>query len=242
MFRHWLSLFLIVGLTQISLPSLEAQSAESLSPIPQSAPLDGKIDAKVYPNYDALRRGAEMKVAVVPFRPGHGPSFGALPIFLRRASSLAPESISTRLEFDPLEGLSLSIVEPTHSKATKFSFSTQPVQVLTPAFKNHPVAFRVKITASQSVPLGAYVLHGRLTYREVDDRGISDPWVIPVEIPIHVVERDTKVKKDRYWTFDQSQAKETTTLVLLSPVLIPAAALMGAVCLLSLSLGNHCTD
>jgi len=41
------------------------------------------------------------------------------------------------------------------------------------------------------------------------------------------VEHSAKTKKDKGWTFDQSQKKETTTLVLLAPVLILLGLLDG---------------
>lgn len=126
MFRRLFSLFLIAGLALVPQALLEAQSATASSPIPLSPLVDGKIYAKVYPNYDALRRGSEMKMAVVPLRHGHSPYSGQLPIFLRSASSLAPESVSTRLEFDPVEGLSLGAVEPP-------SFESKEIPVFQPA-------------------------------------------------------------------------------------------------------------
>jgi hypothetical protein len=84
------------------------------------------------------------------------------------------------------------------------------------------------VTATESVPLGLHLLRGKLTYRIVDDRGISALQVLPFEIPIRVVEHNAKAQKVD-WTFDQSQAKETTTLVLLSPVLIVIGLLDGIV-------------
>lgn len=104
------------------------------------------------------------------------------------------------------------------------------------------MAFRVKVTASKSVPPGNYTIHGKLTYREVDDQGISDPQVIPVEIPIHVVGRGAKVNKSRYWTFDQTRAKETAAFVLLSPLLVPVVALGGVFCAISWAASGHCDD
>ena len=230
MFRCWLPLLLIAGLVLLPQPFLVAQAAQDLSSVPPIPLIDGKIYLKVSANYDALRRGARMEIAIVPYRHHQVPHMESLPVFLRSAPSLKPESVSTRLEFDPVEGLSLNNLQP-HSKARLFPFSGQPVEVLTPAFKNRPVAFRVRVTASKAAQPGIYVLHGKLTYREVDDHGISEPHVAPFEISLCVVNQTDKVNKDRYWAFDQSQAKETTVLVLLTPVLIPLAAVAGVICL-----------
>ncbi len=233
MFRRLLSLFLVVGLTQIARPLAEAQSVPDPFPATPTLP----IDAKVYTNFDVLRQGTEMKVAILPLRRTKGYTTEPLPVFVRSAPSLVSEAVSTSLELEPADGLSWDAVKSPSSMAEKFHFSNQPIQVFTPAFKSHPIAFRMKVTAAEGAPVGPHLLRGKLTYRIVDDREISALRVLPVEIPIRVVAHNAKAQK-LAWTFDQSQAKETTTLVLLSPILIPLGILNSIVSCLFNSCGS----
>jgi hypothetical protein len=138
---------------------------------------------------------------------------------------------------DPAQEFSLSVLQPPRVKARRFSFAKQTIKVLVPTSGGRPLVYRLKVSAAESVAPGPYVLRGKFTYREVDDQGISSPHILLVEIPIRVVDHNANAKKDKYWAFDRSRAKETTTLILLTPVLIPLGAVAGVVCLIA---WGHC--
>jgi hypothetical protein len=240
MFRRSLTLCLAIALTQIATAQSATEPSSTKPPLvdPFQVQPPPPVRFLAYTNYDVLRQGTEMKVAVALIR--HWDSHTVSPPqFVLSARSLVPESVSTCLELDPAPEFSLSALQPPHAKATRFSFAKQSIKVLVPTHRGRPVVYRVKVSAAESVAPGPYVLRGRFTYREADDQGISNLHIVPIEIPIRVVDHNASAKKDKYWTFDQSRAKETTALVLLAPVLIPLGAVAGVVCLIA---WGDCTD
>jgi hypothetical protein len=222
MLRCPLALSLISYVLCVNSSTLMAQTLPENTPTPP-------ITIKTFNNFDALRQGTEMKIAIVLMTPG-APSREAQSQFVRNVPSLQAEPISTHLELDCAEGFSFGAIHPPNWKAKKFTFSPERIQVFAPKSKRAPLAFLVTVRAADSLAPGSYTLQGKLTYRQVNNVGLSASESVPMEIPIRVVSHDAQAKKV-YFGYEHSHARNVMYAILLLPVVVPAIVVAGAACL-----------
>ena len=77
--------------------------------------------------------------------------------------------------------------------------------------------FHFRLWAHPSVAAGNYVLKGKLRFQSVSKSGVSSEQELQFDVPVHVVERKTKVGKNVAYKSDMT-AWEWTRLMLLMPL------------------------
>ncbi len=195
-------------------------------PTPSTNNQQPNVQAEVpLPNYQALaqmqsiRRGTTERAGVMFTIPKE------LVVSPRnRGGKLVP----LRLEFDKQEGITLSHFEFPPDFGTPFTLQNAPVRRV---WADMAIHFRVK--ASRQAVLGERVLKGKLTYQIVRTNEALPPQTLDLQLPLNVVDHDATVSKNSDYTekFGDLRRDHHMLMWILSPILIPAVAVVVLVCL-----------
>jgi len=160
---------------------------------------------QTYTRYDAIRRGREEDVGI-QLRIG---AFVA-------TESDAPEVVPLKLEFEPLEGITVKGIHVPKGDKLKHGNAMFPV-TLSPY-----IHFRIR--ADRNGPLGLRTLKGKITFQKLHaDGSVAGPVEqVDVQIPLTVVDYDAKVRKADF-PYAPTQAWEVVVIILAVPVLIAIA-------------------
>ena len=177
------------------------------------------------PNYQALaqmqsiRRGTTEQASVMFTIPKE------LVVSPRdRGGKLVP----LRLEFDKEEGITLGHFEYPPDFSTPFTLQNDPVRRV---WADMAIHFRVK--ASPQAALGERILKGKLRYQIVRTNEALPPQTLELQLPLNVVDRDSTVSRNSEYTekFGDLRGDHHMLMWILSPILIPAVAVVVLVCL-----------
>lgn len=168
--------------------------------------------------YDKLRQGSEEYAEVILYTPQ--------PLYLGSSDAKDSRLIPTRFEIEPAEGFRISAFRYPASREERFSFDSRPYKILEGS--GNDLRLRFKVRSSPSLPVGRYVLKGKLRFQSVSDSGISEPAERFVDIPVEVVERHAKVEySDRSIAGIRGvKPGEWAGIVLLAPVWVPVGFFM----------------
>lgn len=201
-----------------------AQAAENQPSTPphSSNPSTPQPNYQPYTFYDAVRRGTTEEAAIQLLSVG----------FITTPKSKVSGIVPLNLEFEPVEGLTVSQLHYPTTYPRKFNFQSQLVPVTGLAH------IEFKVHADLNAALGPRILTAKLTFQPIQiDSGIGPVHEAVVEIPITIVDRHTSVKKTGYPYHHMPKAEEVALIVALVPLAVAVMPIYLA-CMAS----NNCPD
>jgi hypothetical protein len=224
-------------LAVVLLPSIVWAQEQSL-PVPEKQETVATKDPQ--PIYKALvdprtiRPGkTEIAVAVLFLGPG-------LVVSRNESSS---DLVPLKMDFEESDGLTATSLSFSNEQLRKFAFHDEAMrngELLEPPGERDRLTIRdtrvrvldgsllrvnFKLKASKNAPLGEHLLRAKVTVQSISDLAVLPPQQIEVQLPVTVVDHDTKPKTAR------SDAGGTPILIwILAPLLIPLIVVMAIVC------------
>jgi hypothetical protein len=178
---------------------------------------------RAYTRYDAIRRGREEDVGIQLRISG----------FVTARKALVPGVLPLKLEFEPLDGVTVKEVHDPRVEEGYVKFNGGPVK----ATRWPYVHF--KIRADRNGPLGLRILKGKFTFQQFspDGSGVGPMEQVEVQIPLNVVEHDASVHKADF-PYGPTPAWEIVVLIIAVPVLIAIVLPFFLICVAT----ARCTD
>jgi len=202
--------------TLILLPALTAAQAQTTQSTSAHAVAVKRPAAESFTYYNQIRKGTTEDCVVMLKADG----------WVSTPNHPLADAVPVKLDFEPQESLTVQAVRYPKPGKRKFDFTPQPVSVTEAWYL--PIQF--KVHANSNAALGPHTLRGKLTFQTIADKaGIGPLQQIEVEIPLVVVEHNSKVDKAQ-WPLTRTPVALIVVLIVLSPVLVPVAFVMMAVC------------
>jgi hypothetical protein len=165
--------------------------------------------AQVVQRYEKLRRGHDELVAIFADK---FPVCYDCPFSREFDPSLAEDEV----QIEPLEGFTFHYAKGEFQKSVSFK---SPVWKTTTDTKAGFVNL-IKISASQDMPPGDYMIRGKLVVATIENN-LYNRRKVDVTIPVTVVEKNAKIRKAS-WHYDpmvDRHIKSTLTWIALAPAL-----------------------
>lgn len=200
---------------------------------------------KPFPRYNELRRGTSEELLVdIRLAFEKQPNSGQVVIFpygnggnghdyLVASDASGPGIVPARVEFEIAQGFTVKMTHPPKSKRRRLAFDSHPLKV-----NEGDGVFGFKIHAASDVALGQHVLRANLSLQIANDSGLSIPQQIQLEIPITVVERHAKVKREG-WPYPLE--KTPTYIYALAPLMVLTVPLWIVVAVVCAARGEDCS-
>jgi hypothetical protein len=209
----WRSVLAVVLLPSLTAAKAPPQGAPEFSKETVNAILYGPSRTlpapqplyRAYTRYDAIRRGRDEEVGIQLRTDG----------FVTSAKSAVPGVVPLKLEFEPLDGVTVKEIHDPKVDGGLLKFKGEPVK----ATRWPYVHF--KIRADRNAPLGLRVLKGKFTFQQFssDGSGIGPVEQVDLRIPLNVMEHDAVVHKTDF-PYAPTPAWEIVVLIIAVPVLI----------------------
>ena len=170
----------------------------------------------VDPQYTELRRGTEegffLRAKIDPTGAGNGALYWGAP------SPRNGRIAATILEIEAPKGLVAQSV--LHGPVKKVRLRAGAADfVMGPGMAE----FHFKLWAPPGVAVGDYVLKGRLRFQPVGQAGVSAEQELRFDVPVHVVERKSKVGKNEFYESEMTPWDWVRVILLipLAPFFLP---------------------
>ena len=207
----WRALCAVVLLPTFTAAQSEvAATAQTVQSQPSSAAATGptKPAYRSYTYYNEIRRGTTEDIAVQMAVPG----------LVTLAQSPVPGIVPLRLELQTVEGFTIDRIRYSKTSKRKLAFQPEPIRV---ADTWNPIQFKLHV--DRSAALGTHTLVGKMTFQTINGvKGVGEVQEVDVQIPITVVEHDTKVSRSE-WPIHRLPVWAVVLLIVLSPVLLAVA-------------------
>jgi hypothetical protein len=194
-----------------------------------SNPVQASVPESTYQPFTQLqtiRRGTTEKAAVL---------FSLGTDFIVSPRNRGGKVVPLTLEFSSLDGIVVSDFRFPPDSKTRFASQDDRIRVL---YAKLPVRFKVK--ALTTATLGEHALKGKLTYQVVRGNEVLPPQDMDVQLPLTVVEHDAVTQNSPEYLQTFGSDSHTPVLIwILSPILIPAVAVMILFCAV---IGWDCTE
>lgn len=218
MWRSFLTVMVLSSLSSAQTapevnPGISPHAVDSILYHPSTTTTSPKASYQAYTRFTAVRRGKDEDVGIMLTIGG----------FVTAPNSAVAGIMPLKLEFDPLEGITINDVRGPKVWKSKFKFQDEEVKVTAAPY------IHFKIHANQDAPLGIRDLKGRLTFQKVptDGSAVGPVEQVDVQIPITVVESNAKVRKADFpygpmpgWESFVSVASVSLLIVLIIPLLL----------------------
>jgi hypothetical protein len=214
----WRALSAVVLLPTFTAAQSEvAATAEAVQSQPSSAVATGptKPAYRSYSYYNEIRRGTTEEIAVQIASPG----------LVTLSQSPVPGIVPLQLELQTAEGFTIDKIRYPKTSKRKLALQPEPVRV---ASAWNPIQFKLHV--DRSAALGTHTLVGKMTFQTINGvKGVGEAQEVDVQIPITVVEHDTKVSRSE-WPIHRLPVWGVVLLIVFSPVLIELVIPLYLIC------------